>query len=315
MTTQHAAYPDARLNPQHLMEKIHPAIMDMPMLGDDDLKALTASIKEHGIQKPITLSHDGFVADGRNRIVAAIRAGLPSVPVIYLDASADVAAYALESAVTGRNLTRSGIVLMLYLKHPDLAQMRLSRRGGDYTSEKGTEHCDKNHNAHGKGSDSFVDVAAKYNVPREYFTRLAHIHEQCPDEDTWLTIQRSILDREASIPALVAGMAGRDATSDKKRVDPKYYKLAVEVPITLQNAFKGWGNIAWTEKYSREAALKSFFDALAVAPSEIRNVEQMVIVEGWPDHDRVTLMRKLTAWHKTHVKKQKAEKAKHAKRS
>jgi len=303
MTTP--TYPDARMNPVTLMEKTHPAIMDMPMLGEADLRALTASIQNNGVMKPISLSHDGQVIDGRNRIAAAVRAGLISVPVIYLGSEVDPLSYALESAVTGRNLTRSGIVLMLYLKHPDLVAMRADRKGGRPSEEKGQITVDNYQRFPGKGSESFASISEKYNVPAEYFTRLAHIHEQV-DEDTWEKVKRSILDRESSISAMVAGIAGKE--SSKTRKDPSYHRLTCTIAVTMENAFKNWGKIAWNEKYSRETAVTSFGQALLVAPDEIRVIEGEVIMTHWTDHEREQLYKQLKKKVEAEKKAKKAKK-------
>ena len=283
MTTKtESSRPDARINPKNLLDKSHPSIVDMPMLGEDDLKALTESILNHGVMKPISLSHDGLVVDGRNRAVASVRAGLTSVPVIYLDVSVDVASYALESAVTGRNLTRSGIVLMLYLKHPGLAEMRSDRKGGRPSKEKGQETADK--------ISSFRDIADKYNVPAEYFTRLAHIHEQC-DNETWLSVQRSILDRETSIPAMVAGLAGKQATDGKKRRDPDYLSLTIRTATTLKNIFANWGSVKIPPKW-HDQVLNNFGDSIRHMPPDIK-VVTIAAIKDWPQHDKNALIKAL----------------------
>ena len=304
-TTSHPAF----VNPLHLLERTHPQIMGIPMMGDRDLERLTAAIKDRGVERKISLSHDGLVIDGRNRIAAAIKAGLDLVPVEYLDEKINVAAFALDSAVSGRNLTKSGIVLLLFLEHPDLAGLRAARAGGYQFTEKGQRTGDSitSSQEKGKQTSSFHDVADRYNVPREYFTFLSKIREACTD-DEWEGVVRSILDDETSITAYARGIAGKEATKGKQRSDPHYHRLTCMSAVTMENAFKNWGTIAWNEKFSREAAVASFGQALLVAPNEIRAIETDVIIGHWTDHDREQLFKQLKKQVDSSKKAKKAKK-------
>jgi hypothetical protein len=126
------------------------------------------------------------------------------------------------------------------------------------------KRIDKNQSESPKGGlekGGYKDVSEQYNVPAEYFTRLAHIHDQCPDEDTWIAIQRSILDREASIPALVAGLAGRGATAGKKRKDANYQKLMRPSATSFFNVLRNWQTFDAPHK----AGLAEFFPKIVSA--------------------------------------------------
>lgn len=56
--------------------EIHPLASDYPMLGADELADLAQSIKDQGQLDPITLSPDGMLLDGRNRLAACDLAGV-----------------------------------------------------------------------------------------------------------------------------------------------------------------------------------------------------------------------------------------------
>lgn len=49
---------------------IHPAADLFPLVEGEELQELCADIKEHGLQQPIVVWHDGSLLDGRNRLLA-----------------------------------------------------------------------------------------------------------------------------------------------------------------------------------------------------------------------------------------------------
>lgn len=58
--------------------KAHPAAELFPMLGEDELNALAADIKKHGLSEPIWM-FEGQILDGRNRLEACRRAKVAPV--------------------------------------------------------------------------------------------------------------------------------------------------------------------------------------------------------------------------------------------
>lgn len=56
--------------------EIHPLASDYPMVGADELADLADSIRQQGQLDPITLSPDGVLLDGRNRLAACEMAGV-----------------------------------------------------------------------------------------------------------------------------------------------------------------------------------------------------------------------------------------------
>ena len=56
--------------------EVHPLAARWPMLTDDELAALADSITSDGQQDSITLTPDGVLVDGRNRLAACELAGV-----------------------------------------------------------------------------------------------------------------------------------------------------------------------------------------------------------------------------------------------
>ena len=268
--------------------KPHPALTGLPMCTTEQFAALCKSIQEHGLKKPLTVIGNGVI-DGRNRLEACATVGLDRVAVIEAAPGTDPLTYAIESAVTGRNLTKSGIVLFLFLKHPALADLR-SRRMRRNESKGGS--VIKITTPPEKGSTSFSDLAETYRVPREYFSTLAALHDEA-DEEEWAEIERAILACEASIPALKAGFHGKRATIGKKRSDPKYHLLAPRITTTLLSVFKAWPKIDWTEhKPAHDKAGINLLAAFRAMPDEVRALNANAI-RSWPEHERAALIKEL----------------------
>ncbi|MFJ1845540.1 ParB/RepB/Spo0J family partition protein [Streptomyces sp. NPDC088146] len=56
--------------------KVHPFAASLPMLDQDELLDLAASIKEEGLHRPIVVDPEGVLIDGRNRLAACKIAGV-----------------------------------------------------------------------------------------------------------------------------------------------------------------------------------------------------------------------------------------------
>jgi len=82
--------------------EIHPFADLFPMLGEDDLSALAESIRDEGLLTPLTLSPDGTLLDGRNRLAACERAGVDPVFEVY---EGDPFAFVVASNINRRHLS------------------------------------------------------------------------------------------------------------------------------------------------------------------------------------------------------------------
>ena len=271
---------------------VHPAAAAIPDLPPAQYAALKSSIERQGILQPLLVDDAGRVIDGRHRLRAAIELGLDVVPVATV-AGDDAALIACDAAVTSRNLTTSGRVLILFLAHPDL------QRGGVRETSKANllrgSAPNVNYSQSGKSKEfaTFAAIAERYGVPREYFSTLAEILAKCRDEDDWRAAQRMILDDEISIPRVNAGIGGRRSTTGTKRSAPSYGPLAARALTTLTNSFRAWSRIEWQPE-RRASLLERFDHALSVAPPEIRGrVTNWVL--SWPAHEQAEILKELRA--------------------
>jgi hypothetical protein len=261
----------------------HPVLADFPLLPAEQYAALKESIFKHGQLKPLVAIRndlDGFlqVIDGRNRLRVMREMNCPRADVELLDWDVDPLTYAIESAVTGRNLTKSGVVLMLFLKHPDLAENRAER-------EKGVAPIDKI-------NGSFKALAERYRVPPEYFTILAQIRDALDDAD-FDQVKGSILSGEASLPALKAGIGGLQATKAKRRADPEYSALITKASRTVVNAFKCWPKLKFLNQTHASTTVRTLTEMFEVMPDQVRSINAGVIVNKWPAHEQELLARDL----------------------
>lgn len=92
---------------------VHPAANLFPMMSDEDIDALAKSIREQGLRQPIILTEDGQLLDGRNRVAACSRAGVPPRHEVYR--GNDPVAYVMALNMDRRHLT-TGQKAMLALK-------------------------------------------------------------------------------------------------------------------------------------------------------------------------------------------------------
>src|SRR3954469_10903673 len=68
------------------IDALHPDPANPRRIGDEELDALTRSMRTFGMVQPILVRRDdGTVIGGHQRLVAARRLGMTSVPVIRLD--------------------------------------------------------------------------------------------------------------------------------------------------------------------------------------------------------------------------------------
>jgi hypothetical protein len=278
----------------------HPALATFPLLSEEQLAVLTQSIGEHGVLKPLVCVKDpsgadkGLVIDGRNRLQAAKNNIFSSVPVEWAPEGTNPVVYALESAIAGRNLTRSGVVLLLLEQHPDLAEERRAREHGNLKRGKTPMFSRSDKICPGNGKGSFVAMAERYNVPPDYFSDLVKIQETLvSDPEGWEKVRMAILNGEGSIPAMVRGAGGAVATKGKNRNDPKYDVLCVSASKTIANVFKQWGSFKFTVPARLTIAENNLAEMFGAMPDQIRKINARAIVETWPEHDKKMLAKML----------------------
>ena len=89
--------------------ELHPACAAWPQMTDTELDELAANIKAVGLLEPITLTPDGKLLDGRNRMLACERAGSPPATVVY---NGDPVLYSLGKNKQRRHMSVDQIALV-----------------------------------------------------------------------------------------------------------------------------------------------------------------------------------------------------------
>lgn len=82
---------------------VHPVADLFPMLPDDEMALLVADVAEKGLDRPITVTADGVLLDGRNRLEACVRAGVEPRTEVY--AGADPVGLIVSRNLRTRHLT------------------------------------------------------------------------------------------------------------------------------------------------------------------------------------------------------------------
>lgn len=261
-----------QISPEELT--VHPALEDFPGLSDDQLAALTISVKERGIQTPLICDEENQVYDGRALLGIAKALELESVPVIVRP-EADVVAFAIESAVNRRQLTKSGIAFLLFEQHPELAATRGSRQGGrpkktdTIVSVSGKALADRH--------ETFRQMGARYRVPQPYFSNLAEMKEGSSEEE-WDELRRLVLYEEASIPRQFAGFCTTQKPGVKRGA--VIYGWVNEQGIlegiiprsfaSIRQGFSMWGDAI--DSRAKHEIEKQWAELLDAAPPELRKI-------------------------------------------
>lgn len=225
----------------------HPKLKHFPMLSEEKYAALVLSIRQNNMLKAIVITEDGKVIDGRNRLKAAMEIGLDSVPVEIRD-DVDPVVYAIESAATGRQLTKTGVCLLLLDQHPDLAECRADRKGGRKSISETGE----------KITSSFRDIGTQYQVPREYFTYILNCMALCRNRHDEERLRVMVYELETSAVNLEKGILGwqashpidEDVSDDDlhgepvgKRKEPNPFKILDVSFHSVANQAAKWDSI------------------------------------------------------------------------
>src|SRR5438552_16470428 len=72
------------------IDDLHPDPKNPRKISDSELDALTRSLREFGFVQPVIARHDDhIVGGGHQHLVAARRLGLKTVPIIFVDLTAE----------------------------------------------------------------------------------------------------------------------------------------------------------------------------------------------------------------------------------
>jgi len=114
---------------------IHPACASVPYMSDEELQGLTESVRERGLLNPIILTNEGFLLDGRHRLIACYQA---MEETRFERTAEEPWAYVLDQNIKRRHLTVGqkamfGQAWFEYEK--EMAKERQKAGGGDKKSE------------------------------------------------------------------------------------------------------------------------------------------------------------------------------------
>lgn len=107
--------------------EIHPVAAIFPVLPNDELQQLADDIRTNGQQQPIMRDANGVIIDGRNRLLACVRAGVEP-RFADLPADADPVAYILSANVQRRHMNQ-GQRAMALAKAQTFSSGKFQRKG------------------------------------------------------------------------------------------------------------------------------------------------------------------------------------------
>ena len=158
--------------------QIHPAANLFPEMGDDDLASLTRSIRANGVRVPVVFC-DGQLIDGRNRMRAALAAGMSTdrVPRRNLPSDTDPYLWAWDANCSRLDYTigqKAAIRVKIEEASGDLARQRatIAEAANKARSEKAKEqHAASNPRAGEKSGRASSDASPA--TPRKTAARIA----------------------------------------------------------------------------------------------------------------------------------------------
>ena len=274
---------------------VHPAIKDFPRLTPGQIDALDQSIKAVGLKDPLDVVADPdrpdhyLIIDGRHRYELMLISN-EKIPCLVVEEKEPVT-YAIEKAVQGRNLTKSGVAMLVFRQHPTLAKDSKARRLKNL--KQGKTPMIPRTDLIGSGEiATFKQLAKRYDIPEEYFTILADFWSRISDED-WLAVEEAVFVGEKSLPYVKVGQAGKDATKGMLKREPNYVRVSVSTPGSLKSIFERWDKIEFDQE-KRALSDRKFHEAYALMPEAHRNMirEHM---QNWPLAERKAARQALNA--------------------
>lgn len=205
--------------------EVHPAAEAWPMLPQEELDELAASIANVGLVEPITIDNEGRLLDGRNRLAACQKACVEPVYVIHLG---DPIAFIIAKNNDRRHMTTGARAMATAKVLAEAGRRKNGRwqRGAIATSGSGSSDWDKRMAEAGSVIDYVPlevdkviagDVAldAAYRKARQvkeasesYDARLKKLTEEAPD------LAATVTD-DASLAEALGALAARKAEDEK----------------------------------------------------------------------------------------------------
>lgn len=188
--------------------QVHPAAELFPMLPEAELQELADDITKHGLKNAVTLTRDGVLLDGRNRVAACTRAGIK--PRFTQYEGDDPTAYVVSINLRRRHLSmedRAFLAVELIKVYEDESQSRVlaGKKVADPTPDL----------EQGRASRTSAARAARdVSVSRTVVTQAKRIQEQAPDLVPLVRERKmSISKAESIVKNRAAGIADDEGDS------------------------------------------------------------------------------------------------------
>jgi hypothetical protein len=216
---------------------VHPSLHGMPEWSDDDpqFEALCRNIHRRGIIYPILIDSKGKIGDGRHRYRAAKKLKLESVPVKVVSDD-EMTAIIIDTLTQRRHYTKSALAYMLL---PILTADR---------------------------KKSLAVISEETGISERligYAIELRDIFADGKDGEEYKTeIEPKILSGEASLGAVVAGWAGRQATKGQSKKQTSVLQLWDRSLVDFRKRFTTWEKLDVASRNSVVAKVQTVFEAM-----------------------------------------------------
>jgi len=238
---------------------VHPAAALFPLLDGTELDALASDIKTNGLRNPIALDASGALLDGRNRLAACERAG---VPPTFVTVDAEPVGYVISQNIHRRHLT-TGQRSVLALEVEKLLAVEPKDKGG---RPRRDEKPRANLPAVSDEKRTRKRAADAVNVSRKSVDKAKKLADAAPDLFAEVAAGKSTLERASEV------MRRRDA--EQRR----HEKVKAEAAAQLQS---------WTV----DLRLGDFRNVLA----DISGVDAVITDPPYP-FEFLQLLPDLAAW-------------------
>jgi phage N-6-adenine-methyltransferase len=197
--------------------QVHPAAELFPMLPESELSELADDIAKHGLKNAVTLTRDGVLLDGRNRVAACTRAGVK--PRFGQYEGDDPTAYVVSINLRRRHLSqeeRAFLAVRLIGVYEDEGRKAKAAAGGDKRSPAVASLGAELHQAVARDESkrSTAKAAADVSVAPRMVAQAKRIAEQAPDLVPLVQQRQMTMSKaETIVKNRAAGIADSDGDS------------------------------------------------------------------------------------------------------
>lgn len=254
-----------------------------------------------------------WVIDGCTRLMAAVAAGMESVPCRVVEISESN----IPNEVYLSNMTRTrfgtGMRVMRYLemhadaviavseKNEDIKSRGLVGRTGklgsndpSFNAEAISERLKVSDKDVKKGIELLRCRVGEKKVCLNEGTRKLVPLENERERDDLEAAYLSVLAGKTPLRRWVAAKAGRTATENTGKAPTDYANLAERTAVSLQNVFEHWGEAKWESKGQREKVENGLAAALAIMPECCKQALMELIPQSWGPHEKQTLAKSIS---------------------